>query len=581
MKARLFKTIAKCLILGVAILAFAGTAQAATYMNLYGASAQYNFWSNFGCTYLKSDVGCSACNGPYITSDGNSAVVVGTGCPTALSNAGNVPPQDGTESSSNDYLPDSSSITTSGIAAVPSSFTADNGSGMVYFSYSNKASWDGVDAVLGVYDTANNGFVNPCSESGADNSNGAQRPVATCNYTAGGCGTAGAKGSAIYVCQAVHIGTSDVESTAFTQKSTGYVLGPNSSGSVVTHNFGSGGISVTSSFKVGNYTSTTLPVSGTYTSDANAGTYANYSINQPEQPIAYPFSFYVNSGVQSYRCASAGASGYAQWSGLGQLCYDDSWCGGTAGVGGQFGGGSNCTAQTIDNLSRLQVVALFSGSVTNWDEFGTDFYPSKGVVLCLRHAGSGTLATLDWGVMKGNGWGTGLVTAANRTNSSGKPAKSSAPITYFNNGTSDMKNCLAWADGNATYSGGTWDTTPASTSLSGGVGFMDSDNANSGGDYIQVKFNGIRASRVAMHDGIYDDFWTVNRMYTSALSTQLTDLIAIMVNVANVPGNINTATVGSTRAYTYGASSELNYAKPTSGTYPNSYSGAANQATPN
>ncbi|SPF31239.1 exported hypothetical protein [Syntrophobacter sp. SbD1] len=614
MKASLLKKIAKGgLILGASVFAFAGAADAATYINLYGATAQYNFWTNYGCTYLMDIVGCGGCTGPYITSDNNSSVVVGTSCPSALANVGNLPPQDGTQTSSNDYLPDSTSLKTSGLTAVPSTFTADGSSTTIYFSYSNKASWDGVDSVLGVYDAPNNGYGNPCSEGTTDNSNGFQRPVATCNgpgTTGAGsaCGTVGSKGSAIYVCQPIHFGTSDVESTAFIQKSTGYVLGPNHTGSVVTHNFGTGGISVTSAFNLPtnttiNYTSVPLPVSGTYSASANAVVNPNgvtgagipatamlggTPVNQPETPLAYPFSFYVNPGVKSYRCNAAGANGYSQWSGYDQLCYDDSWCGGTAGVGGQFGGANAlCTAQTIDNLTRLQAVALFSGQITNWNQFGSDFWPSKAVALCFRHAGSGTMATLDWGVMYGNGWGTHPVSKYNPS-VAGVPKASSSPFIYFNNGTGDMKNCLNWANADATASGGNYDANP--TDAGGGVGYMDSDNADAT-DYKQVKYNGVRASRIAMHDGVYDDFWTINRMYTPAFSTSgctgggyceqpLIDLFEMMVYAINQPGDILNSTVGTPRGATYGASSELNFYKGTSSTYPSVNTGTSTPASP-
>ena len=112
-------------------------------------------------------------------------------------------------------------------------------------------------------------------------------------------------------------------------------------------------------------------------------------------PIAYPFGFYVNPGVKSFRCTYA--SGAAN---VNNFCVDDSGCGGTA------GNHTLCTAQTINNLTRLQVVALFSGVVSDWSDFGV-YYPAIPVTLCMRHAGSGTSATLDYAVMN-NGWGNAL-----------------------------------------------------------------------------------------------------------------------------------------------------------------------------
>ena len=53
MKAGFLKTAAMGLgILGASVLSLPGPASAATYVNLYGATAQYNFWSNYATTFL-------------------------------------------------------------------------------------------------------------------------------------------------------------------------------------------------------------------------------------------------------------------------------------------------------------------------------------------------------------------------------------------------------------------------------------------------------------------------------------------------------------------------------------------------
>lgn len=491
MKARLFKT---ALILGASVFAFAGAAQAATYVNLYGASAQYNFWANYAPTLLQS-LGCAAGAQKYTTSDNKSQVAVGTGCPAALSN------DDGTSD------------------------------GYIYFSYSNKASWDGIDAALGVYDSSNNGGAANQDSTGkvcADN----QRPVATCVH--GACGA-----NATYTCQDITIGTSDVEAGAFTQQSNGTKFGPlDPNDAAISRVFNNGnGIDDSTLTKV------------TY----KVGTKV---ITNPETPLAYPFAFYVNPGVQSYRC---NAGSY-----LNNFCVDDSNCGGTA------GSHTLCTASTIDNLTRLQIVALFSGGIADWSDFGV-YYKAKPVTLCMRHAGSGTSATLDYGIVEGNGWGTALAQYEQRASSG------SSPYVYFNDGTGDLQNCMKWAYGDS-FSGS---DSLATGEQNGAIGYMDADNANTT-EYVQIKFNGVWASRIAMHDGIYDNFWTVNRMYVPAglTTAQVSVYNTILTALAN-PSNITNATVGGTRGNYYGSSNELNFLKGASGAYPYTYSTAVNPASPN
>ncbi|HYA40836.1 MAG TPA: hypothetical protein VEF34_06010 [Syntrophobacteraceae bacterium] len=579
MKVKSCKIIA--LILGVSILVFAGGANAATYINLYGASAQYNFWSNMGCSYLKSAVGCANCTGPYITSDGNSAVVVGTGCPAALSGENNTPPADGATA---DYLPDNTNSFTGGLnPGVPSAYVTVTGytpagqanePNTIYFSYSNQASWDGIDSVNGVYDQPNLLYNNACSSVTGNNAiNQNQRPVATCDNFTGGCQNAGSKSSATkYVCQVIHIGTSDVESTAFTQSSAGTLFGPlDPLDAAVTRTF----------------TGLPAPTAAQKKGDANA-TYQNptakvkangYQVKQPETPLAYPFALFVNPGVKSYRCNSSSPKTTM----IDNACNDDTWCdnmpdagynaaacqgaveSGCGGLANTNAGsaGLYCTAQAIDNLSRLQVVALYSGAIADWTEFGPSFWPAKSVTLCNRHAGSGTAATLDWGIMEGNGWGAGLVQAENRATTD------NPPYIYFNNGTGDMKNCLNWAHGDAFAGSDALAGADAYGGIEqdGAVGYMDADNGNVA-EYVQVKYNGVSASRYTMHDGIYDDFWTVNRMYFVGLDQTLTDLVADMVLYVNNPDNINSTSVGSARSMTYGASNELNFKKKTSLSYP-------------
>lgn len=65
------------------------------------------------------------------------------------------------------------------------------------------------------------------------------------------------------------------------------------------------------------------------------------------------------------------------------------------------------TYPAMGNLTRTQAANLFAGQVYDWGQFDNhanagDYPDGMGVVVCLRHAGSGTHATLDKGVMRGD-----------------------------------------------------------------------------------------------------------------------------------------------------------------------------------
>lgn len=87
---------------------------------------------------------------------------------------------------------------------------------------------------------------------------------------------------------------------------------------------------------------------------------------------------------------------------------------------------------TLSNLSRLQAVMIYAGKVVNWNQFDAAL-PANQIVACLRHAGSGTHATLDAAVMRGD---ANLITLEDPMGIYG------GPVVYFNDGSSDMMNCI-------------------------------------------------------------------------------------------------------------------------------------------
>ncbi len=537
MKSSLSKLILKGLILGVCVLSCACAANAATYLNTYGTGEEFNLWQNVGPVIL-TELGCTS-GATYMTADGNSGVAVGSGCPAAISK--------------------------------------DNGvsDGFIYFSFTDLASWDGIDAVNNVYDEDNWGtyhgslsapvlntstaedptVVNPCATKGSPNAN--QRKVATCNQ--GAC----LDGLATYSCQAIHVGVSNLEASSIVQETIGTLQGPidgqDSPSGYTRREFPKTGIATTKIPKT-----LSLTVNGIH----------NAHYPNPSSPIVYPYGFYVNPGVTATMCT--GEAGNAAL--IGSYCIEDSDCGSSSPTG-------TCTSQTINNLTRLQVVALFSGGIKNWNEFG-GYYVDLPVTLCLRHSGAGTLSTLDLGVMQGSdgkGWGANLVTEENRVTGS-----KGAPYIYFNNTQGDEKNCLTWANGGAlsastnpdTGAANVPDTITGTGAEGGAVGFLDADNANTA-NYVQVKYNGTFGTRVTMRDGIYDNFWIMDRLYAAPglLAGQLA-VYGQMLTFASNPANFTNANLGNKRGSYYGSATELNFPKATGGVYPYLYKPGTNPQTP-
>ena len=191
--------------------------------------------------------------------------------------------------------------------------------------------------------------------------------------------------------------------------------------------------------------------------------------------------------------------------------------------------------------------------------------------------------------MEGNGWGNGINVQNEQDAGAG-----SLPYVYYNDGTSDALNCLEWAGGQH-FAGHADMSALDPTAVGGGIAYVDADNTPYAGGTAgtapfgaytgPIKYNGVAPSRVTMHDGLYDDFWTVNRMYVPAGLTpaQLTIYTTGILAYLNTPANITDATVGGTRGETYGAAVELNFPKTSDTGYITNYDpcSGANCANPN
>ena len=432
-----------------------------------------------------------------------------------------------------------------------------NSAGDTYIlRYTSNASYDGITALQGTADPDScNGGAGTILRKYADD-------------TVAPDGT-GHIPNANVVCRATVIGASDVNAASLSQSSQGAKLGPLGKPGV------DDGAITTTDYMCG--PTATVNSQGTKTKvfiDANAS--SPNALTNNVNHLAVPFSFFVNKGVTWKKCASgANAGGF---------CQDDADCGGTAGQH------TICTSQTIDNLSRLQAVLLFSGTVTNWGQFG-NYFDAKPVILCLRHAGSGTHATLDNAVMKGS-WGKGLVTVAKNNyatngsqqtyNVAGVTGGTSTALNYiwFNNGTSDLQNCLT---------GQIYDTVLGANQAAradlGIVGYMDSDQPDTA-TYVQVKYNGVKASRQALRNGWYD-FYTMQNIYyntgdatnfspvNSLITNGSTGIIAFASNPNNLVNHTNPLTNVNESLF-WATKGELRFTKSSDTVYPVTKSAVAN-----
>ena len=399
----------------------------------------------------------------FSTADGKSTVTIGTSCTGIPSGDAHNGPNGNTGG-------------------------AGNKPNAIYFSYSSNESWDGISAVIGQYSASNRGgAANPCSSN-------FERPVATCPDDA--C-TGFLTNNAPYVCQTIDIGTSDVEVSAIIQTSTGTLFGPLDPG--------------TATITRGFTHAKALNVSGLPASGYSASL-PSYSVKNPEQPIAYPFSFYVNppnaatgsTGVVANQCAS-GSPLYA-----GFVCADDRNCGSyvatsycdytccartgpltmpaapalrsriaaawmvlppTAVLDPNSSAAPHPRAMPVLPILRKRIAAVLtrrtltanrpspsptspgsrqwrsSAALSKTGASSAQLFPRTLLPFAFNMQAQGASATLDWGVMNGNGWGKHIYGFAENRASTGTP-----PYIYFNDGTSDLKNCMNWANG-ASFSG--------------------------------------------------------------------------------------------------------------------------------
>jgi hypothetical protein len=204
-----------------------------------------------------------------------------------------------------------------------------------------------------------------------------------------------------------------------------------------------------------------------------------------------------------------------------------------------FGFFKNTAAlSSIDNLTYTQAGVIFSGAFTMWSDFdnstatgGSAAYPAKSVIACLRHAGSGTHATLVASVLKAV---NGYTVATDEVEGQ----------VYFNDGSSDEMRCIKENGG-------------VSTSDSGAIGYADADQCGNTGvcpalgpqtingvtftDFgaTLIAYQGAMPTKSNIQNGVYD-FWSTQWLYlcpgsSADQSTWANDLCAFASDPDNMP----------------------------------------------
>ncbi|MEW6380215.1 MAG: hypothetical protein AB1611_11505 [bacterium] len=183
-----------------------------------------------------------------------------------------------------------------------------------------------------------------------------------------------------------------------------------------------------------------------------------------------------------------------------------------------FGFFANTAIETeVSNLTRLQAVLIFARKAFVWSDFGPTTYPVKDIVACLRHAGSGTHATLDNVVFRTDTWP--LATTEDDWG------------VWFNDGSSDMMRCIEQNGGFST------DTAAA-------VGYADADQLVGTSSYPHVyalNYMGASAAKENITNCVYD-FWAEQHLYECNPNDSVThpivlQLIAYASNPANLPAS--------------------------------------------
>jgi len=200
--------------------------------------------------------------------------------------------------------------------------------------------------------------------------------------------------------------------------------------------------------------------------------------------------------------------------------------------------GTTCEFVPLDNLSRLQAMLIFSDTVQNWNEFGKA-YPDMTIYKCMRHAGSGTHATLTKAVFRQK---------YNIATSMRVAQDDVFPTVWHYRSSSDLAgDCV--------------------DALSGAVGYVDADK-QMGKDYGNshtMKFEGIEPTRMKIKNGEYS-FWAEQNVFydpdcagDNTSETGLT-IISALIDFAKDSSNLREDNFGDT-AFFWATKAEMKYTR--------------------
>jgi len=424
----MFNKIIKSVLVGVCMLSLGSMVHAVEIdLNVYGASAQYTFWSNEDGAFLQG-IGCNAADIYKSTNGSNQTVTFCAGTDGAI-----------TDSTGKNYV--GGGINASGAIAA---LAAEQGDTLV-LRYASKASYDGIYALMGQDPYATNSPDSaapacvPTPNGCAANQRQLAEPSTSTFASFPAAGVVGALG-----CEPIYAAASDVAATTFNQVSTGVVNGP-AGGCPVN------GRVVAPIDPPDQRTVAPITVPGTYTHVSK---------------LIVPFALWVNTSLTP---ANLGAN---------------------AGVW-----------DISSNVTRLQAIQLFSGTISDWSQIGVTANVTP-IVICHRHAGSGSLATLDAAIMRGD--------ESSDTNQTAYVVGVS-PTIWTNDGTSQELSCVS---------------TQANS-----IGYADADHSVPA-NTKQTDYMGAAATSQNLKLGIYD-YWTNEELYYTTNAGNTNHLNAAQTAVMN------------------------------------------------
>jgi len=507
------KKMAKGLIAGAALMGMVSSAGADVYnLNIYGASAQHKFWLNLSESFLLDAAGGECSDVVQDSYDKKHGIAKGTNC---------------------------------------------IGGNTIYIRYSSRASYDGVNAV----------------------NDGTPRDMV--DETS--CVTwAGPKNDSCTALKSVqpNLGASDVAWDAFTQSTSGYEDG--------NINYPAGPYSAPSATVV-------------FPSSIRA------SIDE-FNPIVVPFAFFANNSVGKFRCVrpeinvTAGVTNRDNWDpenpdahkayphdmwecdptksdaeGHNPQCVGhykciDSLCNGGVNSGQActtandcpdvIEADTRCEAMPLNNINHAMAGLIFSGMINNWEDFGK-YYTDGKIVRCMRHAGSGTHATVD----------DLLKPYALKNNSVAAPI-SFGPTWHYTS-SSDLMKCVADFKGAIGYADA--DKLLDFKGIEDGCAEDAEGNPNNhlddpdgvAGAHIMM-YNGVEPTRQKIANCEYE-FWAAQHVYydTAEFTGTLATLRQRLEDYSSDRNNLTVGNLGNA-AYFWASQAEMQCSKA-SATFTKSY----------